>query len=256
MALNVVSQEKLHSICALLEQEGVGGNIIEEFKRSLRESGLPVRDQRGTASTGTAQTAMAATPTRQTNASPSLSPIQLERFNLSPSSFVGFSSSRLRHAGSVLKERGECFDRERAAVNYDRVAVKNMERTSRVQKLLRSPRPPTPEEKMQRSRAGADCKFDHFSEHDPKMRGLQQLYIPPPSPKVARQIDASALFNSSFHSIQSDRSSSKSVSSPTRGFAARPVQKSIPFLLEQRFDDFPDHNFHYQSAQQEQRNAM
>jgi len=254
--ISAASQEKVHSICALLEQEGVSGNVIEEFKRSLRDSDLPADDKRSKILTAAffnprvdnAQGGIAASPSHGTNAWPSLSPIQLERFNLSPSSCV--SSSSLRHSGRITKDRGECFDRQPAAVNYDCVAVIIKERTSLVQKLLRSPRPPTTEEKMRRSHADADAKFDRFSEHHPKMQGLKQLYIPPPSPKVSQHTRTSTL------ATQSGSTSASSPNSPSTGylnqtFAARPVHKSIPFLLDQRFDDFPDQDYH---QGQQQRN--
>jgi len=250
--MSAASQEKVHSICALLEQEGVSGNVIEEFKRSLRDSDLPADDKRSkmlaaaalfNPRVDNAQGGIAASPSHGTNAWPSLSPIQLERFNLSPSSCV--SSSSLRHSGRITKDRGECFDRQPAAVNYDCVAVIIKERTSLVQKLLRSPRPPTTEEKMRRSHADADAKFDRFSEHHPKMQGLKQLYIPPPSPKVSQHTRTSTL------ATQSGSTSASSPNSPSTGFAARPVHKSIPFLLDQRFDDFPDQDYH---QGQQQRN--
>lgn len=258
--ISAASQEKVHSICALLEQEGVSGNVIEEFKRSLRDSDLPADDKRSKMLAAAAlfnprvdnsQGGIAASPSHGTNAWPSLSPIQLERFNLSPSSCV--SSSSLRHSGRITKDRGECFDRQPAAVNYDCVAVIIKERTSLVQKLLRSPRPPTTEEKMRRSHADADAKFDRFSEHHPKMQGLKQLYIPPPSPKVSQHTRTSTL------ATQSGSTSASSPNSPSTGylnqtFAARPVHKSIPFLLDQRFDDFPDQDYHQGQQQNAKRN--
>jgi hypothetical protein len=61
-----------------------------------------------------------------------------------------------------------------------------------VQKLLRSPRPPTSEDEKKTHSTGMDSKFDSFSEHNPRAKGLNQLYIPPVSPKLLRQSNASA----------------------------------------------------------------
>jgi hypothetical protein len=243
--------ERVRSICALLEEEGVGSKVIEDFKRSLRESDLledKTRDKvRGAVSLKSADSMRAeppVTPTKLSNASNSLSPIYLAQHAGSPSSTSG-ASSHARHVSRALQESRERFDTFPAAVDYGWIARQNMERKANIERLLRSPRPPTLDD-MKRAEARSDSNFDDFSEHDPKAKGLKQLYIPPPSPKVPRPTASNALSSGSLDSVWSTLSNvaSPSRASPSGGFIHRPVERSIGFLAESdRFDSFPDQQY-------------
>lgn len=252
-----MDHERVRSICALLEEEGVGSKVIEDFKRSLRESDLhedKARDKvRGAVSLKSADIVRAeppVTPPKLSNASNhSLSPIYLEQHSGSPSSTSG-ASSHAWHVSRALEESRERFDAAPAAVDYGWVARQNMERKANVEKLLRSPRPPTLDQ-MKRAGAHSDSNFDAFSEHDPKVKGLKQLYIPPPSPKVPRPTASNALSSGSFDSVCSTLSNvaSPSRESPSRGFFHRPVRRSVGFLVESdRFDSFPDQDYRAAAA--------
>jgi hypothetical protein len=267
MSRSGVDKARLHSICALLEEQGVGGGIIEDFKRSLKESGLlAVAHEKsgnktfdqvlGAAALKNAddlRDSLLAIPTRRTNPSPSLSPKNLQQHPASSSSAASPNSplSHYRHADRVSQERGSCFDVAPTAIDYNWVTRKNSERKSRIQKLLSSPRPPTPQEQQRPSRAADDDNFDAFSEHDPRsIQGLNRLYIPPPSPKVSRSSNTSALLNSSVESIYSHQSFFGSSSSPNRaarsaaGSAARSSRSNAASsTADERFDSFPDQDY-------------
>jgi hypothetical protein len=257
MSLGVVDQEKLRTICALLEEQGVSGSVIEDFKRGLKESDLLRGDKRdiknvdplvlGAAalkSPDALRHTALATPTRRTNTSPSLSPIHLQRQSLPPSSSSS-PSSNLRHACRDAQDTRECFDHAPPVIDYDWVATQNFERKSHVQKLLRSPRPPTSKDATRPSPAASDVNFDAFSEYDPKRKfGLNQLYIPPPSPKASLRSNAAALSNLSSDSMYSTQLSSAYASSPGRGTLSPAVvaRRSAPCAnsaaAEERFDYF------------------
>ncbi len=177
------------------------------------------------------------TPTQPCNAPQSLSPIHRQLHSSSPSSNDSVPPSMLR-VSPVLKERR--FDCAPGAIDYEWVAAKSVERKALVEKLLRSPRPPTSDDKR-RALADSDSKFDAFSEHDPKVRGLKQLYIPPPSPAAPSRVNCSAMFGASSDKALeygiANASSSNVPVRPARRLDARPE----PFVPDSdRFDSFPD----------------
>ena len=262
MSFDVVDQEKLRKLCALLEEQGVSSRVIEDFKRGLKEGDLLRGEKRdntlGYPELGAAlkspddlrHTALA-TPTRRTNTSPSLSPIHFHGQSMPPS-YNSSPSSNLRYSRRESQDVHECFDRAPAVIDYGWVARQNFERKSHVQKLLRSPRPPTPQDAARPSSSASDCNFDAFSEYDPARKvGLNQLYIPPPSPKARLQTNAAALSNLSSDSLHSAQSSSANVSSPGRGAlhaagsgAARSARKSGgAATADERFDYFLDQEY-------------
>ena len=246
MSVTATHEDKIHSLCTLLEQEGVSSKVIEDFTRSLRESDLlDLHKDKPVGGTSLKRVSNPSTANQPPNAPQSLSPIRHQlHYSSSPSSSTGASPNISRISLASI-DRRNCFDSVQSAIDYEWVASRTVERKALVQKLLRSPRPPTSDEKR-RAAKGCDSNFDAFSEHDPKVRGLKQLYIPPPSPKVSRRIDSSdailsASFEQSFESGVLSVSSSNMQARVGRGFGARPVHRSIPFLLESdRFDSFPD----------------
>jgi hypothetical protein len=223
-----------------LEQQGVSSNVIENFARSLRESDLQVLQNRDKVhGASVARDDRLATPSQ----AHSLSPIHRVLPSSSSSPNASASPNTLRNSRES-KERRDCFDVAPGGINYEWVASQSAERNALVQKLLRSPRPPTSDDKRRAARA-SESNFDAFSEHDPRVKGLKQLYIPPPSPKVSRQIDSTAILSAgyveAFEPGLANASSSNAPAHLAKSPAARIVHRNIPFLLDSdRFDNFPD----------------
>lgn len=228
--------DQVDTICARLQEERVSGSVINEFRNSLKESDLAIHEKHlkelgaaGFRSAGYLHGTLPTAPTHGNSKSSSLSPIY-QRNCLSPSSGTSVTAG-LRH---VLKEQEECFDLVSAAVDYDWISHQNARRKALVTKLLRSPRP-TSEGEQRVSLSSSDSNFDAFSEYNPQIEGLKQLYIPPPSLKVSRQ-GSNAISSKSVNSsprIQSTLASLSSPKSPSRsatsGFDVSYGQKSVLF---------------------------
>ena len=226
--------DQVDTICAFLQEERVSGSVINEFRKSLKESDLANHEKRlkelgaaGFRSAGIGS--LPTTPTHGNSKSSSLSPIY-QRNGLSPLS----GASVMAGSRHVLKEQEECFDLVSAAVDYDWISHQNARRKALVTKLLRSPRP-TSEGEKRVLLSSSDSNFDAFSEYNPQIEGLKQLYIPPPSLKVSRQ-GSNAISSKSVNSsprIQSTLASLSSPKSPSRsatsGFDVSYGQKSVLF---------------------------
>ena len=229
--------DQVDTICAFLQEERVSGSVINEFRKSLKESDLANHEKRlkelgaaGFRSAGDGS--LPTTPTHGNSKSSSLSPIY-QRNGLSPLS----GASVMAGSRHVLKEQEECFDLVSAAVDYDWISHQNARRKALVTKLLRSPRP-TSEGKNCVSLSSSDSNFDAFSEYNPQVEGLKQLYIPPPSLKVSRQasnaissksVNSSPRIQSSLASLSSPKSPSRFQWSASTGFDVSYGQKSVLF---------------------------
>jgi hypothetical protein len=228
--------DQVDTICACFQEERVSGSVINEFRNSLKESDLAIHEKHlkelaaaGFRSAGNLHGTLPTAPTHGNSKSSPLSPIY-QRNCLSPSSGTSVRAGS-RH---VLKEQEECFDLVSAAVDYDWISHQNARRKALVTKLLRSPRP-TSEGKSRVSLSPSDSNFDAFSEYNPQIEGLKQLYIPPPSLKVSRQ-GSNAISSKSVNSsprIQPTLASLSSPNSPSRsattGFDVSYGQKSVLF---------------------------
>jgi hypothetical protein len=247
MPLNVVDQEKLHSICAQLQEHGVCGSVIDDFKSSWKKSEMhagAAGEAGASWSADDVPRATLATPARnRADASLTLSPIDLDRHSASPSSRAS-PLSNSRRGSHNLKERAERFDFAPSAIDYSWVSKQMSDRKTLVEKLLRSPRPPTSEEKAREPLAAADSNFDAYSEHAPDVHGLHRLYIPPPSPKVPRQCAATSPSNLSSDDAYSRPSRVTCLSSPGAPSPARSLQKLFSQSMDgERFDSFPDQDY-------------
>jgi hypothetical protein len=232
--------DQVDTICACLQEERVSGSVINEFRNSLKDSDLAIHEKHlkelgaaGFRSAGNLHGTLPTAPTHGNSKSSSLSPIY-QRNCLSPSSGTSVTAG-LRHA---LKEKEECFDLVSAAVDYDWISHQNARRKALVTKLLRSPRP-TSEGEKRVSLSSSDSNFDAFSEYNPQIEGLKQLYIPPPSIKVSRQgsnaissnsVNSSPRIQSTLASLSSPKSPSRSATNFfTTGFDVSYGQKSVLF---------------------------
>lgn len=222
------------------------GSVIEDFKRSWKKSELhagEVSEAGALRGADDVPRATLATPSRgRADASLALSPIHLDWHSTSPSSRAS-PTSNPRRGSHKLKERAERFDCAPTMIDYSWVSKQISERKTLVEKLLRSPRPPTSEEKARKPLASANSNFDAYSEHAPDVHGLHRLYIPPPSPKVPRQSAATSPSNLSSDSAHSRLSGVAYLSSPGAS-PARSLQKLFPQSADgERFDSFPDQDY-------------
>ena len=198
--------DQVDTICAFLQEERVSGSVINEFRKSLKESDLANHEKRlkELGAAGFRSAGNGSLPPHGNSKSSSLSPIY-QRNGLSPLS----GASVMAGSRHVLKEQEECFDLVSAAVDYDWISHQNARRKALVTKLLSSPRPTTSEKKL----LSSDSNFDAFSEYNPQVEGLKQLYIPPPSLKVSRQA-SNAISSKCVNSSPRIQSSLASLSSP------------------------------------------
>lgn len=226
--------DQVDTICAFLQEERVSGSVINEFRKSLKESDLANHEKRlkELGAAGFRSAGNGSLPPHGNSKSSSLSPIY-QRNGLSPLS----GASVMAGSRHVLKEQEECFDLVSAAVDYDWISHQNARRKALVTKLLRSPRP-TSEGKNCVSLSSSDSNFDAFSEYNPQVEGLKQLYIPPPSLKVSRQasnaissksVNSSPRIQSSLASLSSPKSPSRFQWSASTGFDVSYGQKSVLF---------------------------
>jgi hypothetical protein len=226
--------DQVDTICAFLQEERVSGSVINEFRKSLKESDLANHEKRlkELGAAGFRSAGNGSCQTHGNSKSSSFSPIY-QRNGLSPLS----GASVMAGSRHVLKEQEECFDLVSAAVDYDWISHQNARRKALVTKLLRSPRP-TSEGKNRVSLSSSDSNFDAFSEYNPQVEGLKQLYIPPPSLKVSRQgsnaissksVNSSPQIQSSLASLSSPKSPSRFQWSASTGFDVSYGQKSVLF---------------------------